>query len=45
MDTPLPTQVLLRWLDERVLVIMRNEREFEGVLRGVDEYTSPSCGD
>ena len=40
MEEQLPTQVLLGWIDQQVWVIMKNEREFVGTLKGLDEYTS-----
>jgi len=40
MDTTLPTQMLLKMLNETVWVQCKGEREYVGTLRGVDEYTN-----
>ena len=40
MDTQLPTQSLLKLLQQPVWILTRNQREYSGILSGVDEYTN-----
>ena len=40
MDKELPTQTLLKLLNQPVWILCKNEREFSGVFKGLDVYTN-----
>lgn len=40
MDKELPTQTLLKSLNQPVWILSKNEREFSGIFKGLDVYTN-----
>ncbi|EMS12274.1 LSM domain containing protein [Entamoeba histolytica HM-3:IMSS] len=40
MDKQLPTQILLEWINTKVWIILKSQREFVGIMKGIDEYTN-----
>ena len=40
MDKKTPTQQLLQYLHQKVWVLSKNDREYCGILKGIDEYTN-----